>query len=187
MYGLANKIFQDMVVEHHGEDKWRVIRAKAGVDETFFMSMGCYPDEMTYRMVGAASEVLGLPPERLLFEYGEYWIATAESEYAEMVAFAGKNLVDVLDSVDDIHARATLIFPQMQPPTFRCSHVGAESFRLHYGSVRQGLAPFVEGLVAGLGKRLETPVTSQHDKRRADGHDHEEFIVSYMAQSDQRE
>lgn len=179
MYGLANKILQDMIVARHGEDKWNAIREKSGVGETFFVSMGCYPDETTYLIVAAASEMLGMPPEAVLFEFGKYWITVAEQDYAEMVAFAGKDLVTILDSVDDIHARATLIFPEMQPPTFRCSHVTADAFRLHYGSVRQGLAPFVEGLVVGLGLRLETPVGTRHDKRRADGHDHEEFIVGF--------
>lgn len=180
MYGLANKILQDMIVACHGADKWDAIREKAGIGEAFFVSMKCYPDETTYRMVGAASETLGLPPQEILFQFGEYWITVAEQNYEEMVSFAGKDLVAIFDSVDDIHARATLIFPEMQPPSFHCSDVSDQSFRLHYGSVREGLAPFVEGLTAGLGKRLATPVDVAHDKRRADGNDHEEFIVAYQ-------
>lgn len=179
MYGLANKILQDMIVDRHGEDKWDAIREKSGVQETFFVSMGCYPDETTYRIVGAASEMLGMPAENVLFQFGEYWILVAEQNYDEMLEFAGKDLVAILDSIDDIHARATLIFPEMRPPSFRCSDLTAESFRLHYRSVRQGLAPFVEGLIAGLGQRAATPVDIRHDKRRAEGDDHDEFVVQY--------
>lgn len=179
MYGLANKILQDMLVERYGADKWETIREKSGVGEAFFVAMKCYPDETTYRVVGTASETLGLSAEQVLFEFGEYWIGKAEQNYEEMVSFAGRNLVDILDGVDDMHARATLIFPEMQPPSFRCSDVAEDSFRLHYRSVRQGLAPFVEGLLAGLGKRLDTPVDIVHDKRRSDGADHEEFVVAH--------
>lgn len=179
MYGLANKILQDMIVAWHGDDKWEKIRESSGVGEAFFVQMSCYPDEMTYQIVGAASKVLGLPPERVLHQFGEYWITVAEQDYAEMVAFAGKGLVEVLDSVDEIHERASLIFPEMRPPSFRCSDVEEDAFRLHYHSVREGLAPFVEGLVAGLGKRLSQPTEIVHDSRRTEGADHDEFVVQF--------
>jgi two-component system chemotaxis sensor kinase CheA len=41
------------------------------------------PDEVTYKLVGAASEVLGIPPNQVLEAFGEYWIiygSGAESE-----------------------------------------------------------------------------------------------------------
>ncbi len=179
MYGLATKILQDMIVDRYGDDKWAVIHEKSGVEEPMFIQMTCYPDEITYQIVGAACEVLKETPERILFQFGEYWIMVAEQDYAEMVSFAGKDLVEVLNGVDDIHARASLIFPEMRPPSFKCTHVSDESFRLHYKSVRDGLAPFVEGLTVGLGKRLKTPVDIVHDKRRSDGEEHEQFVVKY--------
>jgi len=177
VYGMANRIIQDMIVAWHGLEAWDGIREKAGIQEPFFIQMGCYPDELTYQIVGAASEVLGIPPREVLHQFGEYWITVAERDYAEMVLFAGKDLVAILDSVDEIHARASLIFPEMRPPSFRCSDVSDESFRLHYNSVREGLAPFVEGLVTGLGKRLSAPVDVAHDKSRTEGADHDEFVV----------
>lgn len=179
MYGLANKILQDMIVARYGSDQWNNIREKSGVQESAFLSMSCYPDETTYRIVGAANAVLGIPPENVLFQFGEYWIMVAEQDYADMLAFAGSNLVDIFNSVDDIHERATLIFPEMKPPSFRCTDIADDSFRLHYRSIREGLAPFVEGLIAGLGQRLSTPVDIVHDKHRASGEDHDEFIVAH--------
>ncbi len=179
MYGLATKILQDMIVDRYGEDKWGIIRERSGVKEPMFIQMTCYPDAMTFQIVASASEVLNETQERLLFLFGEYWITVAEQDYAEMVSFAGKDLVEVLNGVDDIHARASLMFPEMKPPSFKCTHVSDESFRLHYKSVRDGLAPFVKGLTAGLGRRMNTPVDVTHDKRRSDGEDHEQFVVAY--------
>ncbi len=179
MYGLANKILQDMIVAKYGADQWEEIREKSGVDETFFVQMNYYPDALTYQIVGAASEVLDAAPDKVLHQFGEYWIGIAERRYEEMVDFAGKDLVTILNGVNDIHVRAALIFEDIKPPSFECTDVTEDSFRLHYESEREGLAPLVNGLLAGLSKRLDTPVDISHDKRRADGAPHDEFLVEY--------
>ena len=58
MYGMVNKALQNMVVEAHGEQIWEQIRTRAGVDIEVFVSNQGYPDEITYQLAGAASEVL---------------------------------------------------------------------------------------------------------------------------------
>ncbi len=179
MYGLANKILQDMIVAQYGGDQWERISEKSDVDEAFFVQMNNYPDALTYQIVGAASEVLDAAPEEILHQFGEYWIEIAEQRYEEMVDFAGKDLVTILDSVNGIHVRAALIFEDMKPPSFECTDVTEDSFRLHYDSAREGLAPFVNGLLVGLSKRLNTPVDIAHDRNRADGAPHDEFLVKY--------
>ena len=64
MYGLVNKAVEEMVCMHHGEPAWERIKAQAGIDVDVFMSNEGYPDDVTYRLVGAASAVLGVPPSR---------------------------------------------------------------------------------------------------------------------------
>ncbi len=179
MYGLANKILQDMLITRYGTEQWEKIRKKSGVDEAFFVQMNYYPDTLTYQIVGAASEVLDTAPDKVLHQFGEYWIENAERRYAEMVNFAGKDLVTILNGINDIHARAALIFENMKPPAFECTNVTEDSFILQYKSTREGLAPFVWGLLDGLSKRINTPVDIHHDKRKADGAPHDEFLVEY--------
>ena len=58
MYGIVNKAFQALVYERFGEDKWEEIMQKSGVDIDIFIGMEQYPDEITFKIVGAASEVL---------------------------------------------------------------------------------------------------------------------------------
>ncbi len=179
MYGLANKVLQDMIVAKYGAEQWEKIREKSDVDEAFFVQMNNYPDALTYQIVGAASEVLETTPDKVLRQFGEYWIEIAERRYEEMVDFAGKDLVTILNGVNDIHVRAALIFEDMKPPSFECTDVTEDSFRLHYDSEREGLAPLVNGLLTGLSKRLNTPVDISHDKSRADGAPHDEFLIKY--------
>ncbi|MCP4271193.1 MAG: heme NO-binding protein [Gammaproteobacteria bacterium] len=180
MYGLATKVLQKGIIDRYGDDTWEIIHEKSGVKEPMFVQMTNYPDAMTFKIVEAACEVLNETPERVLFLFAEYWILLAEKDYADLVSFAGKDLVEVLNGINDIHARASFIFPDMKPPSFECTDVSDESFRVHYKSVREGLAPFVEGLITGLGKRLSTKIDITHDKRKSDGEEHDQFVVTYV-------
>ena len=178
MYGLINKAIQDLVVSRFGEAKWNEIRRKAEVTDADFVSMEKYPDETTYRLVGAASEVLSTPAEQVLELFGEYWtVYSAEAGFGHMLEFAGNNLVDFLRNLDNMHTRVALTFPDLKPPSFKVSDIADGSLRLHYYSDRPGLAPLVVGMIKGLGKRFSTKVDIRLDRARADGHDHDEFVV----------
>jgi hypothetical protein len=73
-----------------------------------------------------------------------------------------------------------MIFPNLQPPTFQCSDVTATSLKLHYHSNRPGLAPFVNGLLAGLSKMFETPITVQVTQSETGGAGHDVFLISWV-------
>ena len=61
MYGLVNKAIEGLVRDNHGDAAWRRIREKAGVTVEAFVSNEPYPDDITYRLVQAASEELATP------------------------------------------------------------------------------------------------------------------------------
>ena len=74
MYGMVNKAVQDLLIANHGMEVWLRIKARAGVEDEVFISTQAYPDEVTYRLVGAASEVLGLSAAQVLHEFGRWWV-----------------------------------------------------------------------------------------------------------------
>lgn len=180
MYGMVNKAVEDMVCLHHGEAVWEQIKAKAGVDVDIFMSNEGYPDEITYNLVAAASEVLHVPAEQILHGFGEHWVLhTAQEGYGGLMKAAGKTLPEFLGNLPNFHSRVSMIFPKLQPPRFQCSDITDRSLKLHYFSHRQGLAPFVVGLMHGLGKMFKTPVTVRLVEARAEGADHDVFDVTW--------
>ena len=180
MYGMINKAIRDLVTSKFGDEKWQEIRRKAGVADEVFINMVKYPDEATYKLVGAASEVLNTPAPAILEAFGEYWtVYSAEAGFGHLLEFAGSNLIDFLRNLDNMHTRVALTFPQLQPPSFKVTDVTDHSARLHYYSKRPGLAPLVIGMVKGLGKRFSTPVVTRLEKSREGGHDHDEFVVLY--------
>lgn len=177
MYGMVNKALESMVRHDHGEAVWDAIREKAGVDIEMFLSNEGYPDEVTYGLVGAASEVLRESPEEILKAFGRYWVLeTARHGYGDMMTAAGRTLREFLINLPDFHTRVILIFPHLKPPHFYCTDIGETSLLLHYQSGRAGLEPFVVGLIEGLGEMFATPVRIEP---RSDPADRAVFAVSW--------
>ncbi len=182
MYGLVNKAFEDLVCDHYSEETWEKIKEKAHVDVDAFISMDPYDDEVSYKLVEAASEVLEQSPEKLLEVFGEYWVLyTAKEGYGEMLNMAGDNLFTFLNNLDNLHTRVGLAFPNLQPPSIKCTDIQAHSLRLHYYSTRPGLASMVIGLVKGLGKRFNEELHITQTLNRDHGADHDEFLVQIQA------
>ena len=179
MYGMVNRAVEGLVCSKFGEEKWELVKSRAGVEEDVFLSNESYPDAMTYRLVGAASEVLGLPPEAILEAFGEHWIELARNSYGELMTMHGRTLGEFLTNLPNFHTRVALLFPKLQPPRFMVSEATSDSLNLHYFTHREGLAPFVVGLVKGLGRMFDTSVTIDHRLRRGPGQDHDVFAIAW--------
>lgn len=179
MYGLVNKALQDLILRHHGEAAWQAIQEKAGFRIAAFVSMEAYPDDITYKLVGAAADHLGQTPEALLEAFGEHWtVYTAKEGYGLMFEQAGRTLPEFLQNLNNLHGRMALLMPGMQPPAFHCTEVTEHSLVLHYHSHRQGLAPFVVGLLKGLGTHFGIPVQVEWMGKSPE-EDHDLFSVRW--------
>lgn len=180
MYGLVNKAIEDMVCDRFGEDTWEIIKQKAEVDIDIFLSMEAYPDDLTHRLVKAASVELGMSAAEILQAFGEYWVLyTAKQGYGEMMDMGGDNLPEFLQNLDNLHARVGLSFPQLKPPCFRCTDLQEDSLNLHYHSTRLGLAPMVIGLLKGLGDKFHTEIEITQTSSRDQGSEHDEFLIDF--------
>lgn len=160
MYGLVNQAIEELVRTQHGDATWNEIKRQAGVTVEAFLTMEGYPDEMTYRLVSAASDVLGVPTDALLEAFGEYWtVYTAQRGYGEMFKAGGHSFKEFMLNLHALHSKVALGFPHLEPPSFWCTDVTDSSLVLHYQSTRADLAPMLVGLVRGLGRIFNVRVT----------------------------
>jgi hypothetical protein len=156
MYGLINQAVKDLITQNYGEESWEEIKNLANVDIEEFVGMSTYPDSMTYQLVGAASQKLGLSQEEILVAFGEYWILfTAEKGYGPILSAAGDNFLEFLQNLNQLHSRIQTMMPELEPPRFECTDITDHSLRFHYHSNRPGLSDLVMGLLNGLGKRFQ--------------------------------
>ena len=157
MYGLINSSLQSMICTKFGEEQWNRVLSASGVPEDSFLSMRSYDDAITYDLVAAASEVLGAPAEACLEMFGEWWVLeTASINYGSLLDAGGNNLVEFLSNLNALHDRITGTFINYVPPEFRVESLEGGRHRIDYISERQGLTPFVVGLLKGLAKRFDS-------------------------------
>lgn len=181
MYGLVNRAIQEMICERFDESTWQRVKQKAEVLEEQFLSLEPYPDDLTHRLVKAASEVLNLSSREIMQAFGEYWIEfTGKAGYQEIMDISGDTLPEFLENLDNLHTRIGVQFPQFSPPSFECSEEAKNVLELHYRSTRVGLAPMVVGLVQGLGDRFQTQVKITQTQSREQGDDDDTFRIEYQ-------
>ncbi len=169
MYGLINRGIKDFALAQGGEALWNNVRHRAGLDVDTFISMDAYPDELTYGLVQAASEELAMDPAVFLEQFGEYWVLyTGQEGYGPVMDAAGNSLEEFLGNLDGLHARVRLSMPDLKPPGFSCTVNPDGGCTVAYYSTRQGLEPLVVGLLKGLGRRFDTPVSVRAGGRSRD-------------------
>ena len=184
MYGLLNAALKDFVIAEYGAERWAGIATHAAVSDTTFNKMDPYPDELTYKLVGATATATGCSVDTVLDRFGEYWVDyTARQGYAPLFEIVGDSLQDFLLSLDALHERIGRSFPKLVPPVFRLDPIDMHTLRMHYLSQRKHLCPMIPGLLRGLSLRFKTPLRVVEDACARRGADHCEFIVTVQSKS----
>ena len=180
MYGLVNRALEQLLSEEHGREKWEQIKSEAGVEEEIFLGNESYPDEMTYKLVGAAAQVTQVPASDILFKLGKYWVLhIASVHYSHFMNSGGNDLLTFLHNLPNFHNRIILVFPQLKPPEFKIGKTGENFVHLHHYSHRPGLTAFVEGLLMGLSEYFRCKIQVSLLTQETGELYHNEFLVEF--------
>jgi hypothetical protein len=83
--------------------------------------MKTYPDQVTFDLVEAASEILKMPAEQILEAFGEHWIQfTVDEGYGKTMSLYGSSVPELLKNMGSLHAQIRLTFPELRPPSITC-------------------------------------------------------------------
>lgn len=180
MYGIVNKAIKELVTINFGEDTWNKVKMKSGIAYDYFLSNESYDDEVTFQLARSVSEVCNISLQDVFIAFGEFWVLhTGKEKYGSLMESGGASLQEFLVNLPNFHSRVILIYPKLTPPEFRVSHIEKNSLQLHYYSKRVGLKDFVQGLLQGLGKLYDIPITIKLLSSREEGSDHEVFHVKW--------
>lgn len=180
MYGLVNKAIKDLVVNNHGEEKWKEICRLSDFHDEEFIGMNPYPDKLTYDLVKNASRVLQADAAAILEAFGEYWILyTADEGYGDLMDLTGSSFVEFLSNLDMLHYRINNIMPELAAPQFSTRNETENSVELEYRSHRDGLVPMLYGLIKGLGKRFDLVLQVEQIQEKNDENDCHVFLIKW--------
>ena len=151
MYGMVNNAFRRYVIDRQGEPAWNEIVEQAGLETAEFGTMLAYDDSVTLSIVGTMVTLSGRDPAELLRDVGKFWVGFAKSTpFAGLLAMAGRDFETSVGNLDDMHAKIKSSLPEIRPPSFDCLRREDGLLEITYRSEREGLFPFVEGILEGL-------------------------------------
>ena len=116
--------------------------------------------------------------------FGEQFLLSCqESGYAKTLQLLGRTLQDFLTNLDALHDHLSIIYPQMDAPSFRCTAGMKKSeFLLHYYSERPSLEHIVMGIVKSVAKEYyQVELEMKVAVKKGDKSDHTIFSIREVA------
>lgn len=155
MYGMIHSAMRQMVVERLGEDQWLKLEREMQLGPPDFISLTVYDDAVTLRILDASARALDLTIEQALRAFGRFWVHFADGgPFASVMDFTGQSLADFVRNLDLMHRAVSATLPGARMPNFSVAAEHPDGIRVHYSSTREGLEPFVCGLLEGLMERF---------------------------------
>ena len=149
MYGMVNAYLEKYIIQHHGESIWREIAQTLDTYDGSFIEMKPYDDAITYKIIQTAVELTGVSLDEFLRKTGRGWISfTNEGSYGTYYSMSS-SIEEFLGSLNTVHEALSAVMEGLNPPQFAVSRKD-NGLYLDYSSEREGLVPFVLGLLDGL-------------------------------------
>lgn len=110
-------------------------------------------------------------------------LSCQESGYAKTLQLLGRSLQDFLTNLDALHDHLSIIYPQMDAPSFRCTSGAKKSeFLLHYYSDRDSLEHIVMGIVKSVAREYyHVELEMKVMMKKGENSDHTIFSIREMA------
>ena len=151
MYGMIHRAARAYAIERLGEVFWDAFAERHGLTDAAFVVGQAYPDETTFTVIAGLADAMEMSPAAFLQAFGRYWIEFArQGAYANLMSIGGETLPAFIRNLNRLHAGLSVAMPGSQMPSFYVLQDTPQAMRLSYVSQRQGLEPFVLGLLEGL-------------------------------------
>lgn len=177
MKGIVYNLFEDAIVDEHGQETWEAILEAAGVGGVY-TALGNYPDAEMMDLVAAACRLLDAPPERVLQGFGRVALPALVARYPEFLAahVSAKSFLLTLDHT--IHREVVKLYPDARPPRFVFEDIDDRTLIMHYVSERR-LCSLAEGMIEGTASQFGETVTLEHSECMHHGADRCTLVATF--------
>ena len=168
MKGIIFNLVEEVVVGAYGEDAWDDILDAAGLDGAY-TSLGSYPDDHLFALVGAASTKLGVDGQDVVRTLGQGAIPLLAERYPGF--FDHRSTKSFLLTLNDIiHPEVRKLYPGADVPTFDFPPSGDNELAMGYQSARK-LCALAEGFILGAAAHFRERVTIEQARCMLQGAD----------------
>jgi len=170
MYGMIHQAARDLAVSRLGEAEWERLIAAEGLSGRHFIGVEYYSDAETMRLVALIASRLGLGMSETFYHFGRYWVDFAgASAYGRVLQMAGDDLETFISNLDRMHASIKSNMPRAALPSFELVESSPGAIQVLYRSEREGLAPFVQGILSAVAERFGEPARVSYEVLRDGG------------------
>lgn len=151
MYGIIHKAVRGFVLKNSGPDIWAQIVDRCNLGDEHTLSSVYFDDSVTVELVVASASTLGVSVDKAFELVGEYWTEFAiGAGYKSLFDMAGESLPEFLSNLDRMHNSLKITLTEAVMPSFNLTRADDDGFEVIYQSQRDGLEPFVVGLLRGV-------------------------------------
>jgi Haem-NO-binding len=150
MKGIIFNVVEEVVADRYGDETWDALLEAADLDGSY-TSLGSYPDGHLVRLVGAASQLLGVPADDVIRALGEGAIPLLASRYPQFFEPFASTRPFLLTLNDIIHPEVKKLYPGAEVPDFDFATADNGDLVIGYRSDRQ-LCALAEGFIAGAAR-----------------------------------
>lgn len=163
MYGMIHRAIHDFMSEQLTQSELNSVRDRFHISPEDMVSSVVYSDAMTDALIQSAADAMGIGKAAMLEQLGRFWISfSAKGAYRHILDFTGKDLPSFIQGLDRMHQAVILAMPKADVPSFELIGQCKGELLVNYLSNRQGLEPFVVGLLHGLIARFGHRGTVEH-------------------------
>lgn len=157
MKGVIFNLAEEVIVASHGEDTWDALLDAAGLDGSY-TSLGNYPDSDLFRLVDAASSLLGVPAGDVVRTLGEGALPLLAGRYPAFFAGHSSTRSFVLTLNEVIHSEVRKLYPGAEVPEFDFDDSDPACLVVSYRSPRK-LCALAEGFILGAARHYGEEAT----------------------------
>lgn len=181
MYGMIHKSILAYCRDVRADGAANSLQDLAARRPDLFVTASSYSDSITLGLVAEGAAALGQDVGTFLEGLGEFWITFADDgPYAPMMQVGGETLPAFIRNLDRLHVAVAAALPAVVTPSFRVIEESAGELLVGYRSPREGLEPFVVGLLKGLARRFGQTGAAELTGAGNDGERH--FRLTYVPQ-----
>jgi hypothetical protein len=175
--GIIFNVLEESVTTEFGADTWDDLLEAAKVDGAY-ASVGAYPDEQLYALVGAASAALKMPADDVLRWFGVRALPLLAKRYPGFFArhTTTRGFILTLDSI--VHPEVNKLYPGSETPKFEFDTTSPDVLVMYYRSKRM-LCPLVEGLARGAAEVYGETMEITHGDCMRRGAPHCRFELTF--------